>query len=312
MQFYPSLASIASKYDGFILDLWGVIHDGTALYPGVNACLESLRRQEKKIVFLSNAPRRAAKVEEKLNELGISPDLYDHVLSSGEVAYRFLAVPEAVSNPSFPHRRESITAAGSMDSRLCGNDGGLIKYYYLGPEKDADLLDGLAYARTEDFAEAEFILAVDVEYHGQEVAELEPYLAEARRHNLPMVCVNPDIEVVKQDGTHIWCAGAVARHYEGMGGEASYFGKPYPAVYETALALLDGIQREHILAVGDNIDTDIRGGNLYGIDSALVTGGILAREMPNPNPYELRELCERKGALPTFVIPGFTWQKEAA
>jgi HAD superfamily hydrolase (TIGR01459 family) len=286
MQFYPSLASIASKYDGFILDLWGVIHDGTALYPGVKPCLESLRRQGKKIVFLSNAPRRAAKVEEKLNELGISPDLYDHVLSSGEVAFQFLAMPENL-----------------IDQQ---------KYFYLGPEKDADLLDGLSYVRTQDMAEAEFMLAVDVEYHGQEVAELEPYLAEARRHNLPMICVNPDFEVVKQDGTHIWCAGAVAHHYAGMGGEVSYFGKPYAAVYETALALLDSIQREAILAVGDNLDTDVLGGNLSGIDTALVTGGILARDMPNPDPYALRELCERKNALPTFVIPGFTWQKDAA
>lgn len=286
MQFYPSLASIAAKYDGFILDLWGVIHDGTALYPGVKPCLESLRKQGKKIVFLSNAPRRASKVEERLNELGISPDLYDHVLSSGEVAFTFLAQPEHLL-------REQ-------------------KYFYLGPEKDADLLDGLSYLRTEDMVEAEFILAVDVQYHGQEVAELEPYLTEARHHNLPMICVNPDFEVVKQDGTHIWCAGAVAHHYEGMGGEASYFGKPYAAVYETALALLDTIKRDAILAVGDNIDTDILGGNNTGISTALVTGGILAREMPNPNPYGLRELCERKGALPTYVIPGFTWQKDAA
>lgn len=286
MQFYPSLASIASKYDGFILDLWGVIHDGTALYPGVKPCLESLRRQGKKIVFLSNAPRRAAKVEERLNELGISPDLYDHVLSSGEVAFQFLAMP-----------------ANLIDQQ---------KYFYLGPEKDADLLNGLSYTRTSDMHEADFMLAVDVEYHGQEVAELEPYLAEARRHNLPMVCVNPDMEVVKQDGTHIWCAGAVAQHYAGMGGEVSYFGKPYGAVYETALALLDSIKRDAILAVGDNIDTDILGGNENAIDTALVTGGILAREMPNPNPYELRELCERKGAVPTYVIPGFTWQKDAA
>jgi HAD superfamily hydrolase (TIGR01450 family) len=310
MQFYPSLASIASKYDGFILDLWGVIHDGTTLYPGVKACLESLRRQEKKIVFLSNAPRRARKVEERLNELGIGSELYDHVLSSGEVAYRFLAVPEAAVSGTTAGRTSAIEARslrGTKGEALNANP----HYYYLGPEKDADLLDGLPYIRTQDMAEAEFMLAVDVEYHGQEVAELEPYLTEARRHNLPMVCVNPDFEVVKQDGTHIWCAGAVAHHYEGMGGEVSYFGKPYGAVYETALALLDTIKRDAILAVGDNIDTDIKGGNDYGIDSALVTGGILAREMPNPNPYELRELCERKGALPTFVIPGFTWQKEA-
>lgn len=290
MQFYPSLASIVSKYDGFILDLWGVIHDGTVLYPGVEACLESLRRQDKKIVFLSNAPKRAAKVEARLNELGIGPELYDHVVSSGEVAFRFLAMPEVTGGT--PPIQQA--------------------YFYLGPEYDADLLDGLAYRRVEDMAEAGFILAVDAQYHGQQMHELEPLLLEARCHNLPMVCVNPDFAIVTQRGEHIWCAGAVAHYYEGMGGEVSYFGKPYPAVYETALALLDSIKRDAILAVGDNIDTDIRGGNNAGIASALVTGGLLSYEMPDPNPYDLRELCERKGALPDYVIPGFTWKKAEA
>lgn len=284
MQFYPSLASIASKYEGFILDLWGVVHDGTHLYPGALNCLQSLRKQGKKIVFLSNAPRRAFRVEQRLLELGITRDLFDQVLTSGEVAFRFMTTPVE----------------------------GQTKYYYLGPEKDADLLDGLPYQRTPELSEAAFILNVDVEYHGQEVAELEPQLLLARVHNLPMVCVNPDIEVVKQDGSHIWCAGAIALHYAKMGGEVSYFGKPFPSVYEASFALMEGIQRKHILAVGDNLDTDILGANTAGIDCALVTGGILAREMPNPDPYALRELAERKAALPTYVIPGLTWQAQAA
>lgn len=285
MEFFPSLASIAKKYDGFILDLWGVVHDGSALYPGAKNCLELLRRQNKKIVFLSNAPRRASNVEATLNKLGITPDLYDHVLSSGEVAWRFLNVPNAPKTP----------------------------YFYLGPEKDAGLLDGLDYTRTTEMGDAAFILNVDLEFHGQPLEEVQHYLDEARAHGLPMICVNPDIEVVKQDGTHIWCAGAVAGRYADMGGEVSYFGKPYGAVYDVALSLLDGIKRDAIIGVGDNIDTDIRGAIEAGIDSALVTGGILAREMgTNPNPYDLREKCERAGSLPTYVIPGLTWKKEPA
>ena len=283
MEFFPSLASIAKKYDGFILDLWGVVHDGTALYPGAKACIESLRRQNKKIVFLSNAPRRAESVEATLTKLGITRDLYDHVLSSGEVARRFLSVPNSPHTP----------------------------YFYIGPEKDKGLLEGLDYIATGEMTEAAFILCVDVEFHGQEVTELQHYLDEARALGLPMICVNPDIEVVKQDGTHIWCAGAVARRYEDMGGEVSYFGKPYGAVYDVALSLLDGIKRDAIIGVGDNIDTDIKGALDAGIDSALVTGGILVREMgPTPSPYDLREKCERAGSIPTYVIPGLTWQKE--
>lgn len=281
MQFYPTLAHFADNYDGFILDLWGVVHDGSVLYPGVQECLINLRERGKKIVFLSNAPRRASRVEATLNQLGIAPNLYDYVLSSGEAAFSFLAQPD-ISHSQQP-------------------------YYYMGPEKDAGLLDGLPYTRVKHLKQAKFLLNVDVEYHGQEVKELDPILLEARAHSLPMVCVNPDIEVVKQSGQHIWCAGAIARVYEVMGGEVSYFGKPYTAVYDAALTLLGGLERKHVLAVGDNIDTDILGGNLHEIDSALVTGGILSREMPNPDPYALRELCESKQAIPTYVVPAFRW-----
>lgn len=284
MEFYPSLTKIAKDYEGFILDLWGVVHDGSALYPGVLPCLQTLRRMGKKIVFLSNAPRRASRVIDTLNKLGVTPDLYDHAISSGEVAHSFLAHP--------------------TDDQLC--------YYYMGPEKDSGLLGDLPYVRTMEISEAKFILNVDVEHPGQQVTELDPLLETARLYSLPMVCVNPDIVVVKITGERIWCAGAVAQRYELMGGEVSYFGKPYGEVYEAAFTLLTKIERKHILAVGDNVDTDILGANNCGIDSALVTGGILLHELgASPDPYTLREYCERKGALPTYVIPGLTWQAAA-
>lgn len=283
MEFYPSLASIAAKYDGFILDLWGVIHDGTALYPGAKTCLEALKRAGKRVVFLSNAPKRAVRVQEMLDGMGITRDLYHHVLSSGELAYHFLAEPQSAR--------------------------GRNTYYYLGPEDDdAKLLDGLHYERAHTLSEATFILGVDVEYRGQEVRELESLLTEARHCRLPLICVNPDKEVVKQTGERLWCAGAVAEYYERMGGEVSYFGKPYPAVYETAITLLDSIKRDAILAVGDNIATDIAGASQMGLASALVTGGILALEMgATPDPYALRERCERLGHTPDYVIPGFVY-----
>lgn len=282
MQFFPSLSLFADSYDAFILDLWGVVHDGSHLYPGAKACLEALRSRGKKIIFLSNAPRRAKHVEAKLHELGIHKELYDHVLSSGEVAFRFLHNPDHL--------------------------GLKPRYFYFGPEKDADLLAGAPYERVDTLDDADFILNVDTEYQGQPISEMEPYLNHANHLQLPMVCVNPDIEVVKQDGTHMWCAGAIARAYEDRGGEVSYFGKPFAAVYETALSLFGDVQKKLILAVGDNLDTDILGGNRMAIDTALVTGGILKREMPVVDPFRLRQMAEEKKAHPTFVVPAFSWE----
>ena len=58
----PNLAGVsalAGDYDGFVLDLWGVIHDGVEPYPGALDCLARLRAAGKATVLLSNAPRRA-------------------------------------------------------------------------------------------------------------------------------------------------------------------------------------------------------------------------------------------------------------
>ena len=115
--------TLAADYDAFILDLWGVIHDGQHPYPGARKCLESLHAEGKKIVLLSNAPRRAHMAEAALLRMGVPPACYDAILTSGEAAYRCLATG---NDPYF-------TPVGKC-------------YIYIGLEKDRTLLEGLDYS----------------------------------------------------------------------------------------------------------------------------------------------------------------------
>ena len=69
----PGLSALADRFDGFVLDLWGVLHDGVTAYPGAVACLERLRAGGKRVAILSNAPRRATEVARRSAELGIVP-----------------------------------------------------------------------------------------------------------------------------------------------------------------------------------------------------------------------------------------------
>src|SRR5579872_3133206 len=82
LRFIAGLREIAFDYDGFVLDLWGVLHDGSTPYPGVLDALSRLKSAGKRIVILSNAPRRAALVAKRMSEIGIEPSLYHHVHSS--------------------------------------------------------------------------------------------------------------------------------------------------------------------------------------------------------------------------------------
>lgn len=236
-----ALPDIAASYDAFIIDLWGVMHDGTALYPGAAEALASLA--PKPVVFLSNAPRRAHKAEATLTTLGVKREHYLRVITSGEIAFDLLKHEKRFS-----------------------------RYYYLGPSKDEDILSDLPEYRSVGMEDAEFVLntgyEVDFQPHEAVIPTLEKLLARA----LPLLCVNPDYEVVKQDGTHMLCAGALAQEYARMGGRVDYIGKPHANAYEAAKQYLP---QGRLLMIGDNPDTDIAGAKGAGIDSLLIAGGVL-------------------------------------
>ena len=87
MQMSTGFAPLAARYDGFILDLWGVIHDGVSPYTGALDVLARLRTAGKPVVLLSNAPRRAAVAQAAMRAaMAIPDDLYSGILTSGEGA----------------------------------------------------------------------------------------------------------------------------------------------------------------------------------------------------------------------------------
>src|SRR5260221_9670970 len=170
------LREIAPRYDGFILDLWGVLHDGSAPLPGVLDALGRLKAAGKRLAVLSNAPRRAALVASRMTEIGIPPQLYDHVYSSGEEAWQHLK-----------RRDEPFYAALG---RRC---------YHLGPARDDNILEGIDLERAADIAEAEFILNTGPSWGWEEtVADYEKVLQAARARDLPIVCDNPDLLAIHQ------------------------------------------------------------------------------------------------------------------
>lgn len=112
------LESIQHQYQSFLVDVWGVLHDGKDLYPYVLACLRQLREMNKRVVIISNVARRHSAIIEELARLGIDQSLYHGVASSGELAWRSI------------RRREPLAVQQ--------------KGYYLGPVRSRSLLDGLA------------------------------------------------------------------------------------------------------------------------------------------------------------------------
>ncbi len=276
------LAAIADRYDGFILDIWGVLHDGVAAYPGTIATLRALKAAGKRVLLLSNAPRRAGPVAGQVARLGIEPPLYDHLLSSGEAVHRALA-----------ERRDPAFATLGR------------RFALLGPAGDLDLVDGLDY-RASRSAEADFILNIGPLNPEATLDDYRILLEEGCRRGLPMICANPDLVVVGH-GRNVLCAGSYAARYEELGGSVVRRGKPDPAIYAEALALL-GTAPGRTLCVGDGMPTDIRGAAVAGLDAVLVAGGIHAAELGwPPQAAVLEALVQRYGARPMAVMARFVW-----
>jgi HAD superfamily hydrolase (TIGR01459 family) len=181
--------------------------------------------------------------------------------------------------------------------------------YAIAPARDRGLFEDLDIALVDEIAEAEFVILTGVSRGDERVADFEAILRQARQLDLPLICANPDLEVVR-DGVREICAGAIAARYQELGGFVRYHGKPDPSVYRVCLKGLGVADRSRILAVGDSLRTDIAGANAAGLDSLFVIGGIHQEELSGAagsDPGGIAPAFERAGQWPTFAMASFVW-----
>lgn len=278
MKLFSTLKELVAdqKPSALLVDLWGVIHDGETLYPGVKEALLWLKKEHIRVVFLSNAPRRASVAQAGLLRLGIPPEDYTGIVTSGETVYH-----------SLKHAR--------TDSRR--------NYIYIGPEKDRDLMAQSDYHEVAEAAEAHMAICTGFDHDGSTMAEKMPQLEAALKAGLPMVCANPDMEIVRINGTRALCAGVMAEWYEQQGGTVYYYGKPHRNIYQLAQQSYN-LDLSHTLGIGDNLHTDIAGANGVGMGSVLITGGVLKEPLAKGEKLEAL-IAGHGGHTPAFVLPYF-------
>jgi HAD superfamily hydrolase (TIGR01459 family) len=286
LRLIDGIRDLAPDYDGFILDLWGVVHDGTAPFPGVLDCMGRLIEAGKRVVLLSNAPRRSDDVVSRIAKIGVPAGLYHGVMSSGEEAWQHLA------------RRDDPFYAG-LGRRVL----------HIGSDRDLEIREGLGLDFVEAPAEADFILNTGPSEWDDTIADYAPVLLAARERDLPMVCANPDLVVIHA-GRPALCAGALAEHYESIGGRVRWHGKPYASVYDSCLALMGISERRRILAIGDSLRTDIAGAAGAGIDALLIASGVHAGEFIADGALDhgrIAAAVRESGTNPVAVAGRFVW-----
>jgi HAD superfamily hydrolase (TIGR01459 family) len=288
MRFLTGFASLADDYDGFVLDLWGVIHDGVNAFPHAVDCLTHLRAAGKKTLLLSNVPRPNEAVRTMMRRMGIEDALYTDILTSGEAVRRALQSPP-----------DAWWAA--LGKRV----------YHLGPERDKPVLEGLPLITVDTPAEADFVLNTGPDDHRNpsDMNEFEPTLQDCAKHHLPMICGNPDLVVIR-GGVRVLCAGSLAVRYQELGGDVRSIGKPDPAVYQPVLAQL-AMPKHRVLAVGDSLRTDIAGAAAVGLATCWVLDGLhgeaLRRADGSYDPDEVAAEAQQAGLAPIAAMARFAW-----
>jgi HAD superfamily hydrolase (TIGR01459 family) len=275
-------SAIAPHYDVVLCDIWGVVHDGIAAHAHACDALMRYRADGGTVVLITNAPRPSPWVVRQLDRLGVPPDAYDDVMTSGDLA------------------REVVARRGGE------------AVFHIGPERDLTIFDGLD-VRLAEVEAADYVVCSGLfDEFNETPDDYRDLLAAIRARGLFMVCANPDL-VVERGTERLYCAGAIADAYGAIGGDVLYAGKPHRPIYDAALAKAAAARDSaaapaRTLAIGDSLRTDMTGARALGIDGLFVSGGIHAQELGGSESREaLGAIFAAAGVTPWSVTARLAW-----
>jgi len=274
-----SIAELAPSCDAWIVDIWGVMHNGRRAFEAAGEACRRFRAAGGLVVLLSNAPRPFTAVIDHMSSLGVDPAAYDTGVTSGDATRALIE-----------------TWAGK-------------RLLHIGPQRDLGLFAGLG-VETVPAEAAEAIVCSGLFDDTKETpADYDALFDRLAARRLPMICANPDL-VVERGDTLVYCAGSLAAAYAARGGEVRYAGKPHLPIYERTFAeiarLADRpVSKERMLAIGDGLDTDLKGAHAAGLRSVFIASAV---HLPGDlNARTLADLFAPRPFAPIAALPALVW-----
>jgi len=281
LRFVERLRDLVAGFDVVLSDIWGVVHNVLVAFPEACEALHTFRKQGGTVILITNAPRPADSVQRQLRKLSVADDIYDAIVSSGDLTRHFVA--------DHPGR----------------------KLFWIGPERNSSIHRGL-HPMLAPLEQADYIVCTGL--FDDETESAEDYrgmMLQARERKLPLICANPDI-VVERGDRLIYCAGAIAELYREFGGEVIFYGKPHRPIYQRAMALAaerqgHAIELNRVLAIGDSVRTDLAGAHGFGVDCLFVTRGIHAEDFEGIDQLDPASVKELFGHPPRALMRELRW-----
>lgn len=280
VQNIQKLREIAQNYDVFIIDLWGVLHNGVKVFLPAIEALEQLKKAHKKVYLVTNNPKTSIENIQKLTQMGLSCEFYTELVSAGQKCLEMFLDNEIL--PDYPRPLKAVILEEGITCSWAEVAG---------------------IERTNDVNKADIVLGFHIAEDVIDMSDYKMRLEQFLAYDILFVCANPDMYATRN--TEIFVrVGLLAKEYEKMGGRVLYIGKPYPSIYKD---ILQKHSRERVLMVGDSLITDIKGANQMGVDGMLISMGNHREELSQISQADLSGFFNKKGIIPTFISPQLFW-----
>lgn len=293
-KFCQGISDISDSYTGFIIDTWGVLHDGERVFEPAVECLKELKARQKFVLLMSNTELNAVEAAAGMKKLGLPDGLYNQILTSGELLKH-----------GIEHQQSDVAFSGL--GKIC---------YVIGGDRIRTLLKNAHVEITDDINLATFMLVSGWDALKSDVSSYEEVLRVAVRKRIKVLCVNPDGRTI-QEVTYATGAALVAKRVQELGGVIQMMGKPYKPIYHHAIKILheNNIYPGQTVMVGDSMGHDIIGGALVNMDTCLIRNGLhapifKAADSPGSVNKILNNLIGQFNSIrPTYLVDRLKWGK---
>lgn len=235
-----------TNIQGALIDLDGTVYRGNQLIPNANDGILALKSAGVELVFLSNnATKRPIEYREKLGTLGVDVPT-DRVLNSAAISADYLATNHSGAGVF-------VLGESSLKAELV--------------EADLDVVDDPSCTD---------IVLVSM-YFDFDYDDLQHVLDADRAGGTLLYATNPD-RTCPVEGGEVPDAGAIIGAVEGLLGREidRVLGKPSQVTIDVALDRI-GLEPDECVMIGDRLETDIRMGQIAGMETALVCSGVTKR-----------------------------------
>jgi HAD superfamily hydrolase (TIGR01459 family) len=280
--FESGLQNVLDQFDAFIIDQWGVLHDGAAPYTGVAKTMAELQQRNFPVAILTNSSKLEQPNLDRLDRLGLPASLYGPVVSTAD-----LLKAHIVTQPR--PLRVFLVATGI----------------------DAQMFEGTDVIEVETPEEADCVVLLTITDEVAADPSQADWLERAIACNLMLHTPSADVQSVTPGGSVVYGFSRLVTHYEKMGGTVRLHGKPSSECYDACRSRLGLSPSARVAAIGDQFETDVLGAVRNDCTPILVETGAAERTKGVRGVEDwssfLHASCKDGDVSRLIVLPALAW-----